>query len=197
MEQTIESYEDFQRCVPGLFRIINGDPDLSIRAAVNPLLAVEEVGWRMAPAVRKKIERFARFSPRERRQLAAIEGRLRAAAGEDLDFDDPEQLEWLLFQKFGLERPAGMTSLAYPGEAASGASGDAARKIWTDPLDTLKKNHPIMEPLLAYRKLQVQHPTFATRSQYEEVRNRQRILPISRLRIFFSSPGTSVETLNA
>jgi DNA polymerase I-like protein with 3'-5' exonuclease and polymerase domains len=197
MAQIITSYDEFRKCVPGIVRKINAEPGLSVRAAANPLLAFEEAGFRLAPAIQKTVERHFRFSPRERRQLSAIEQQLRGELGDGLDFDDPRQLERLLFQTLGLERPAGMSSLACPERFFTGIPGRNVRQIWTDPLEVLASKHPVVESLLAYRRLQVRRPAFATRSEYDAIRNRQRILPISRLRIVCPLPVISPEASNA
>lgn len=197
MAQIVTSYDEFRKCVPEIVRKINAVPGLSVRAAANPLLAFEEAGFRLAPAIQKTVERHLRFSPLERRQLSAIERRLRGEVGDGLDFDDPGQLERLLFLKLGLERPAGMSSLACPERFCAGIPGRAVTQIWTDPLEELASKHPVMDPLLAYRRLQVRRPAFATRSEYDAIRNRHRVLPISRLRIVCHFPEISPESSNA
>jgi competence ComEA-like helix-hairpin-helix protein len=52
----------------------------------------------------------------------------------------------------------------------------------TDPLDVLRDQHAIMEPLLEYRRLEASTPRLAPRPLYEDVRRGRRTLGIVRVR---------------
>ena len=50
-----------------------------------------------------------------------------------------------------------------------------------DPLEKLRSAHPIMEPLLEYRRMQSSTPRLATKELYDEIRQKKRVLPITKL----------------
>ena len=61
----IDTLEDLQYLGPELLKRINADQGLAVAAAANPILALSELGYELAPAVRQDLEERSRFSKRQ------------------------------------------------------------------------------------------------------------------------------------
>ncbi len=180
----ITSFKAFHKLVPQIIEQITKDEALSVRAAVNPLLAIEELGYRLAPDVRRHVEILLRFPPQSRKKISQLEKDIHQFAGEEFDIDDEKELNRVLFEKLKLEKPQ---SPLFP------LAEDLIRKgrdfiegkppAWSDPLEAQKEAHAIIKPLLAYRQLMAERPGFAPRELYEQIKTGRRKLPVSRVRI--------------
>ena len=73
-QKTISSIADVQKRIGAIIVEINTNPGLALSAAVNPILALEELGYVIDPEARSEIEERVRFSPKK----AALLRELRA-----------------------------------------------------------------------------------------------------------------------
>ena len=77
----ISSFKAFHELVPKIVEQFAHDDALSIRALANPLLAFEELGYRLAPEVQKKVERILLYPPATRKKLQTLEKDIHDIAG--------------------------------------------------------------------------------------------------------------------
>jgi hypothetical protein len=186
MGKTINSFKEFHRRIPEIVEQLNADEALCIRAAVNPILAFEELGYKITPSIQKEVERYIRFKPKERKRIRELETQIRQEAGVDFDIDSPKELDRVLFKKLELHQPSEIKTTSFPDVMTSGAkSRKEMKRLWKDPVSLLEQKHPILEPLLAYRELQILRPGFASRKVYQELKTKKRKLPVTRFRIRF------------
>lgn len=119
---------ELRRRVPAIVERINADPLLAAAAAANPILALEELGERMSPALTTAVERRVRFSREDAKRLEALSREVDKAAGRPCKLEDPAQLARLLFVDLGLRPPgarAGATGSPAKAAAAPSASARA------------------------------------------------------------------------
>lgn len=72
----ITDIAQLQEQIGKLLDRFNKDQPLAMAAAVNPLLALEELGYRLAPAVRREIERRSRYTKRQLVRLESLRAEL-------------------------------------------------------------------------------------------------------------------------
>ena len=185
-KKKIQKFKDFHREVPDIVKEISKDQQLALRAAVNPLLAMEELGYELETKIQKEVERILRFSPKERKRLKDLETEIHKLAGRAIDLDSPKEIETVLFKEFKLNKPKSMESLDQPDIIDRGATLSKHKGFrWIDPLRPLEKEHPIIAPLLEYRKLQVSRPGFAPRALYKKLKSGKIRFPITEIRLDF------------
>ncbi len=200
---SIESWEQLQEQVESILERLNADPALALAAAANPLYALEELGFQISPHVRPEIEDRLRFRPRAIARLRELRGDIYRHAGRPFDLDSGEELERVLFDRLGLVPPVA----AAPAPQARRAEPkyrelaeetayrppprldlrplvrEPGRKEESrDPLESLRGAHPIVEPLLEYRRLEASEPRLAPRALYDDVRRGKRRLGVVRVR---------------
>jgi hypothetical protein len=165
---------------------LNAAPALALAAAANPILALEELGYRIAPEARREVEDRLRFRPREAARLSALRRQIAEHAGHPLDPDSPHELEVVLFEELGLApRDRARESAAGPDRALSVAPLPVQvgwAPAHSDPLEAIRGTHLIVEPLLEYRRLEASEPRLASAALYAELRSGKRSSPITRLR---------------
>jgi len=202
---TVATFKAFHRLVPSIVKRLSEDRDLAVRAMANPVLAIEELGFDLAPEVALEIERRVRFSDETRGRLSAIETKLFEAAGERFDPGSPDDIERVLFSRLKLQRPAGLGSLEPPPargleaprftlERIAGAAGKQgakavrrfiARRVETplpvDPLAQIKGSHVVVDLLLQHRAITRRVPKLASRAGYEALKANPRGVPVTNI----------------
>ncbi len=121
----ITTLTELRRRVPSILERINDDPALAAAAATNPILALDELGERLTPALAADVERRVRFSREDAKRLEALGREVARAAGRSCRLEDPEQLARLLFVELGLQ-PPGLRARA-PGSQARAPGSPAGR----------------------------------------------------------------------
>jgi|HubBroStandDraft_2_1064218.scaffolds.fasta_scaffold683682_1 hypothetical protein len=169
------------------------DEKLTMRAAVNPVFAMEELGYEFPDDLRASIERRARFRPGVYKRMETLVGDIRKIAKRKINPDSAADLERLLFEEYKLVQPRLTLREQLPPAHHSLIATNYATEALPpqldrspavkDPLEELRDAHPIMPPLLEYRHLDASAPRCATREFYEQVRNGSVKLPITKLTV--------------
>lgn len=178
----IAALEDLQRLVPSIVKAVNADEALMRRALVNPLLALEELGYQLSDELRPQVERRVRFKVEVAHKLDTLAAKVFKQAGEAFDIDSPAALEKLLFDKLKLPRAEVDAGRRGAGVALAPTPSVFGRPVADDPLERLRGKHAVMAPLLEYRKLEASEPRLAPRELYERVRSGELKLPVLRAR---------------
>ena len=87
--QKINSIEALQKIVPIIVKAVNNDQAFGLRAAANPLLAVEEMGYQIVPEIQHAAERRVRFSQEDAAHLGELEEQIYKLADETFNIDSP------------------------------------------------------------------------------------------------------------
>lgn len=166
----ITDIAQLQEQVPTLLERINSDRHLALAAASNPLLALEELGYRLAPQVRREIERRSRYT---RRQLARLETLRTEFAKlvpnfplEDIDLLSAPQVRRLLREGLAVPDQRIPRDLDMPPRPAP------------DPLEPLADAHPAVPILLDLREIERSALRFASADRYQQLRSGKLNLPI-------------------
>ena len=181
--QTIDSIEALQKVVPLIVKAVNDDQAFGLRAAANPLLAAEEMGYQIAPEIRQTAERRVRFSQEDAARLGELEAQVYKLAGAQFNIDSSQELDRILFEKLKLPRPTSPQQTP-PDTYRKLASAPATAPGLTqapDPFEELRDAHPIMPPLLEYRRIERSVPRLAPRELYERIRSGEVKMPITRI----------------
>ena len=173
----IKSREELHSLIPTLIEALNKDFQLALGAAANPFLALEELGYRVDEKIRPAVERRLRFPPATAEKLDELALKIYRLARRTFPLEDADELHRVLFEELKLPRPAAAgVKLTAPLAYHAGRA-----KPVEDPLEALRGAHPIMEPLLEYRRLEATAPRFAPRELYLRLRRGETWHPISRL----------------
>jgi hypothetical protein len=186
----IESMQELTRLIPSMVKDINADPDLALRAAANPLLAAEELGYELEPSLRTVAERRIRFSEKTANQLTELADQIYSLAGEQFDIESDADVRRVLFETLKLTDP-------YTGEPIKGSKQTRNKKRPTEQetrtersvanlpitelLERLQGAHPIVEPLAKYREISASQPRLAPPELYERLRRGELQHPITRI----------------
>lgn len=189
----ITSLRELQRRVPSFVQALNANERLIAGAAANPLFALEELGFTIAPALLPTVVRRIRFSQAVFERLETLAEQVQQQAQQRFDLDAPAELARVLFEALKLPRDATnlveQAATAAPEYSFSDALTsplpyhlDKAAANRPDPLEKLRGQHPVIEPLLAYRALEATTPRLASREDYQRIRVGAVKLPITHFR---------------
>jgi hypothetical protein len=184
---------ELQHDVSSILERLNQEPRLALAALVNPLLALEELGYDIAPGIRPSLEHRMRFPPQAFHQLECLQREVFTAAGHPFTIDEPRELYRVLFDELRLPQPDHRSSCSERGSERALPPPALVteplpphvfgRQPVEDPLGALAGAHPIMRPLLEYRLLESSEPRFAPRPLYDGVKNENRAHFVTRTHI--------------
>lgn len=197
--ERIRSMDALRRRVPSIVQRINADEALAMRAAANPLLALEELGYELDDDLKREVALRVRFDQRTIETLHGLSSRIHELAGESFEIDSPAQLGAVLFKRLELPAlpPAPQRVVVVEGTIAARSIDQRARTAADpleiprkvpggvrppDPLEALRGAHPVVGPLLEYRRLQGSVPALASRELYERIKRGEVNAPRLRLR---------------
>ena len=161
----IDTLEDLQDLGPELLKRINADQALAVAAIANPILALSELGFELAPSVRQDLEERGRFSKRQIVARRKLRNEVRRAAGRDVDVGEPADLRQLLADELKIKSrlPDDLSLPSKPGA--------------DDPLSRLRTAHRALKPILMLRALEAGAPRFASLERYRAIRTGSVKLP--------------------
>lgn len=184
--ERLRSWDEIRDKMPQIVARLNSNVALAVAAAANPFLALSELGYEVAPEAQADIEDRLRFSPDAAKQLGELRRRIYAAAGHPFAIESREELARVLFHELGITPYPDERGCIPPLPDASPLPrfhvGQPSPK---DPLEPLSRKHPILEPLLAYRRLDASAPRFASDDAYAALRKGEIAHPVRGLTVRF------------
>ena len=174
-KHVIQSWDEAKALAPAILEQLRADPPLLLAALSNPALAVEALGYEIAPAVRDELTTRSRFSKRDAARVHYLEREIFKQAGERFDLKSAADVERVLFGQLKLSRPY-------------------EKGKDEDPLEALRGKHPVVDLLLEYRRLDASVPGLAPRKLFDEIRAGKHRLPLSRIEVRFK-PRQAAEPL--
>jgi hypothetical protein len=163
----INSWEDLQANVKKIISSLNKDEKLKFAAAANPILALEELGYEIAPGIRGFVEDKIRFKTKDVAKLKKLRESIFKTAGREFDIRSGSELNTVLFDELGLAAFDEKGCHLY--HFVSGRK----KKESPDDLEFYKELHPIIKPLLEFRILDASVAGFCSRDTYQKIRSGQ------------------------
>lgn len=188
----INSLRELQLQMPRIVQAVNVNQRLALAAGVNPLLALEKLGYKLSLEAQKEVEQYARFGPDNLRRLAEIETEFsNLLATKTMPVNLPEAIT--LFEKSEYAQPdkpdadkkKTPKSTKNQGLEAS-LENIFASRVW--PVDEEKKllaqlssQHPGLPLLFEYRKIHRQRRPFATQPVFEAIFSGEKKILVDRI----------------
>ena len=171
----IESIEQLQQHVPSIVKAVNADPPLALAAAVNPLFALEELGYRIQGNLSRTLEHRIRFSEDQTRHLERLATDIHQQLQQDFDIESEAELSAVLQKELKLAE----------GQTLPAQIARQPKLKWVeqhgDPLEQLHDAHPVMPAVLEYRQIEATEPRLGSRDLYDQVRRGAIKLPVKGL----------------
>lgn len=197
MPEQLQSFKDFHKIVPLIIRKVNRDENLALLAMVNPIIAIEEMGFKLSPKVREEVELRIRFSVEEINELKNLEKEIQQIAGKKIDLHSNESIEKLVFKDLKIKKPESLKSLVLPDPILKEVDFTTNTRLsFKDPLDQIRSKHPILKSLKRFRSLLMSKPGFADKLMYEKIKSGKIKLPIKSIKIVIPEDNHLREEVN-
>lgn len=126
--KVVRSHAELHRLLPRLFAQQEEHPQLAIAALANPILALQELGYDLAPEIAGHMERLARFGAARTQEIEAIEADLRRELGPEAPIGDRPSLARAVIERL----PESLLDADFPEDGeretrTSAPKGDAAK----------------------------------------------------------------------
>lgn len=142
---------------------LNRDPNLLLAAAANPILALDEMGYKIKPDIRPKIEDNLRFKPSEITKISRLRKSIYKEAGKEFNIRAEEELNIVLFKELNIR-------LYDEKGCPIHKRIRILKKGEEDDLHLYSDLHPIIKPLLAFREIDASVHGFSDPSTYKRIR---------------------------
>jgi DNA polymerase I-like protein with 3'-5' exonuclease and polymerase domains len=168
---TVDTIQQLQKRVPSIVKAVNADASLALAAAVNPIFALEELGYQISGQLRRTVEHRIRFTEEQCARLEKLSKEIHRELGHDFDIESESELSHALHKalKSGEAKklPAQLTL--------------RPQMKWVErqeePLEHLRDAHPAMKALLEYRRIEASEPRLGSRELYDQVRSGKQPVP--------------------
>jgi hypothetical protein len=161
----VESIQQLQKHVPSIVQAVNADPSLALAAAVNPLFALEELGYRIPSSLRRTVEHRIRFSADQSEHLEKLSSEIHHQLQQQFDIESESELSEVLQRELKL----GET------ERLPATLSRQPQMKWVEPqeepLERYRDAHPAMNAILEYRRIEASEPRLGSRELYDQVRS--------------------------
>ncbi|MFI6760629.1 hypothetical protein ACIBF5_15995 [Micromonospora sp. NPDC050417] len=154
MADQITSWADLQARAAEILARVNANPRLGRAAAANPMLTLGRLDYTLDPEARVAIADRLRLGPAAAERLADLRREVAGLAGRAVDPDDAEDVRHLLVELGIVPVAPGPVLDTNPPPWRPGGTGP-------DPLRRLRDQHPVLAPLLDYRRISASRPRFA------------------------------------
>ncbi|WP_326560428.1 hypothetical protein [Micromonospora sp. NBC_01796] len=172
MADQITSWADLQARAAEILARVNADPRLGRAAAANPLLAIERLDYSIDPEIRPALADQLRLGPGAAGRLADLRREVAGLAGRAVDPDDAEDVRRLLVELGIVAVAPGPVLDTRPPRWRPGGAGP-------DPLRRLRDQHPVLPPLLDYRRISAARPRFASERIFVALLDGERTPPVT------------------
>jgi hypothetical protein len=170
--ERITSWKDLQERSADLVERVNADQGLAVAAAANPLFALAELGFDIEPEVRQELEDRFRFRPEDARRIGELRQEIFRETKRRFDLRSGDELRQVL-EELGVRIPPNVD----PGPPPRPGQGEEV----DDPLAQPRGAHPVLKPLLEYRRRDAGTAALAPRELYDEVRRGELETPVLRI----------------
>lgn len=170
--------------MPAILKRHGEDQRAVLGALANPLLALEHLGYSFSQELRANLELRVRFGEKRAKHLRELEAAVFAAAGERFDLSSAEDLQRVLGPL--LEEKNHEPGAEKRMRPRAVITGRTPQLRWADrsedPLRPFAHVHPVVPPLIEYRKMEASEPRLAAGSLFREIIEGRRKLPVRRAR---------------
>ncbi|MEU8330957.1 hypothetical protein [Micromonospora sp. NPDC048839] len=182
MADQINTFADLQARAGVILARLSAAPAVAIAAATNPLLAVEHLGYEFNPDTRTGIGDRIRLGPSAAEKLAELRTAIARLVDRQVDPDDGHAVRRLL------------TDLGVLPPRSDDDEPDTDPPRWQpggagpDPLEPFRDRHPVMEPLLEYRRISARRPRFAPPQAFAAILSGAVTTPLTAVRGRLQAP---------
>jgi hypothetical protein len=192
----IDTLDELHRCLPELVKLQETHPRLAIAALANPLLAIEQAGYTLAPTIAREAELRVRFRPEDADKLLSLERSLHSVLGQEVDLESPDSFIEPVLRVIA-ERPA-KGKRAGPRKESGPDDQDLRAALerplsrrpgrpLEDPLEAHAARHPLLAEFVEYRRLEFSRPRLASRDLFEALLTGNVQSPISKARFTYKA----------
>ncbi len=179
MPHVIGSWKEAQAVAPAIVARLNDNPRLLLAAAANPVLALRNLEYEIAPSFLEEFVDRLRFGPRGAVRMRQLRQEIFSQAGRVFDLNSPSEIEHVLFERMKIPKPWDVAL-----EACHPLEFRFTHDV-KDPLEPLRGHHPLIELLLEFRRLNARAPGFAPPDLFEEIRAGKHRIPVVRMHARF------------
>lgn len=154
--KAISTLRELQLKMPAIIKLHGNNTTIARAAIINPILALEEIGYELSASLKNELDYYIRFGPARQKKLIALEKEVYTGVGKKFDLKDEKAVEKyvhpLIAKKGKVEFKPPKTEYSFAIKTSKTKAIFSQKK--SDPYEIFKDAHPVMKPLLEFRKIE-------------------------------------------
>lgn len=179
-DKNLESIIQLQKLMPKLLQEHGSNLRLMKAALANPILALEELGYKIGPILKLELEDRVRFSKKDQNKITEITKKINVISGKNIRLNSKVSVEELLKNSFKEEKISIGEKTYNSSEIVKTINTPLASRFFQkdkkeDPLQKFEGTHKIVPLLLAYRTIEATVPKLASKKTFDAILNGKEI----------------------
>lgn len=172
--------KQLQKEVPDLIKKYGDNTDLARAAMINPILALEDIGYELSDELKHELEFHIRFGPEEKKRMLKLEKDIFKEVGKSFDLRSEKQIRKNIHPLIDLKTDA---VLAKPRTRISistskGKSRVKAKKTSEEsvsPYSGFSKKHKVIPKLVEFQKQELTTPQLGSKKLFKQALKNKKI----------------------
>jgi hypothetical protein len=187
----ISNLKEIQLQVPEILKEYADNQELALIALANPLMALEKIGYSFTPEAREEIEDRIRFGKQGAEKISQLKQSVFETSGIKFNLKSTAEMKTNV-KAILLKRPASGNEDKSTSETINSTRIESILKLLdqpvnrkssdeTDPLTAFINDHPVIEKLIEFRKMEASQPRLADEKALDQILANREVLPLKKI----------------
>jgi hypothetical protein len=173
VKKKLTHLKQLQKEVPDLIKKYGDDTALARAAMINPILALENIGYELSDELKHELDYHIRFGPEKKKQLLKLEKDIYKDVGKSFDLQDEKQIRKNIHPLISLKENAVLTKstakISLSGrKGVSRVKAVSSQKTATSPYAGFTKSHKVIPKLIEYQDYELNAPKLGSKKLFNQ-----------------------------
>jgi hypothetical protein len=172
-KKKLTQLKQLQKEVPDLIKKYGDDTALARAAMINPILALENIGYELSDELKHELDYHIRFGPEKKKRLLKLEKDIFKDVGKSFDLQDEKQIRKNIHPLISLKENAVLTKptakISLSGKkGVSRVKAVSSPKTTTSPYTGFSKSHKVIPKLIEYQDFELNAPKLGSKKLFNQ-----------------------------
>jgi hypothetical protein len=172
-KKKLTQLKQLQKEVPDLIKKYGDDTALARAAMINPILALENIGYELSDELKHELDYHIRFGSEKKKRLLKLEKDIFKDVGKSFDLQDEKQIRKNIHPLISLKENAVLTKstakISLSGKkGVSLVKSISSQKTTISPYAGFKKSHKVIPKLIEYQDFELNAPKLGSKKLFNQ-----------------------------
>ncbi|MFT6996977.1 MAG: hypothetical protein ACJAQ4_000722 [Cryomorphaceae bacterium] len=173
VKKKLTQLKQLQKEIPDLIKKYGDDTALARAAMINPILALENIGYELSDELKHELDYHIRFGPEKKKRLLKLEKDIYIDVGKSFDLQDEKQVRKNIHpfisikENAVLAKPSARIRLS-SNQGVSQLKSASLQKTATSPYAGFSKTHKVIPKLIEYQDYELNAPKLGSKKLFNK-----------------------------